>query len=167
MNIGDLVNEVDGEARASSEVIASGVGIQHKNVMALVRKYESQLTEFGLIAFQTRPRQKGRHGGGDIEYVMLNEQQASLLILLMRNAPRAVEFKVSLIREFFRMRSELQNKQVNLWQQMQDLIAKEVNSQVRASFGSHLMLKRKQELPVLRQERYALEVQLQPSLLSH
>jgi hypothetical protein len=59
-----------------------------------------------------------------------------------------------------------QNDQRDLWQQMQALIAKEVGSQVRASFGSHLMLDRKRELPSLRTEREMLESAIQPSLLN-
>lgn len=59
-----------------------------------------------------------------------------------------------------------QSGQRGLWQQMQALIAKEVGSQVRASFGSHLMLNRKRELPGLRTEREMLESAIQPSLLN-
>jgi hypothetical protein len=59
-----------------------------------------------------------------------------------------------------------QHDQRNLWQQMQSLIAKEVRSQVRASFGSRLMLDRKRELPSLRDERALLESAIQPSLLN-
>jgi hypothetical protein len=57
--------------------------------------------------------------------------------------------------------------QQDLWMQMQALVAKEVNSQVRATFGSHLMLKRKREIPPLRDERALLEAAIQPSLLTH
>jgi hypothetical protein len=56
--------------------------------------------------------------------------------------------------------------QQDLWQQMQVLVAKEVGSQVRASFGSHLMLARKRELPHLLDERHMLETLIQPSLLN-
>src|SRR5664279_5634436 len=59
----------------------------------------TDLSEFGMVAFETRAKPKGRRGGDDVEYAMLNEPQASLLILMMRNAPRAVEFKVALIRD--------------------------------------------------------------------
>lgn len=45
------------------------------------------------------------------------------------------------------------------------MIAREVESKVRASFGSHLMLERKREIPHFRDERYRLESEIQPSLL--
>ena len=42
-----------------SEIIAEGVGNQHKSVIELVRKYQSDLEEFGMVAFQTRARLQG------------------------------------------------------------------------------------------------------------
>jgi len=56
--------------------------------------------------------------------------------------------------------------QQGLWLQMQALISKEVESKVRASFGSHLMLARKREIPPLRDQRFELEARIQPSLLN-
>lgn len=72
------------------------------------------------------------------------------------------DFHLDVIEAFDRA----QSSQQDLWQQMQALVAKEVGSQVRASFGSHLMLERKRELPNLRDERCMLENLLQPSLLN-
>lgn len=56
--------------------------------------------------------------------------------------------------------------QQGLWLQMQALISREVESKVKASFGSHLMLARKREIPPLRNERQFLETAIQPSLLN-
>lgn len=60
-----------------------------------------------------------------------------------------------------------QRDNMDLWQQMQALIAREVKSKVRASFGSHLMLERKRQIPRFEEERSLLESQIQPSLLTH
>jgi phage regulator Rha-like protein len=160
-----LVLSVDGEPRASSETIARGVEQQHASVIKLIRKHQSDFEAFGLVRFEIRPRRAGQHGGGDVEFALLNEQQSTLLLAFMRNSPRVVEFKIALVREFFRMRDEKQNREMNLWQQMQALIAKEVESKVRATFGSHLMLERKKEIPQFEEERHLLESQIQPSLL--
>lgn len=155
-----LVVPIQGEARASSEIIAGGVGAQHKNLLAMIRKYESDLAEFGQVAFQTRLNRQG----SPTEYAMLNEQQATLLLAFMRNSPKVIEFKIALVKEFFRMRDKLGRREQTLWQQMQALIAREVESKVRASFGSHLMLERKRGLPSLDAERALLEGQIQPLL---
>ncbi len=110
---------------------------------------------------------RGSLQGGPTEVAMLNEQQAALLISLMRNSSDVLAFKANLIREFYRMRDALQQRTNNLWQQMHALIAQEVESKVRASFGSHLMLERKKEIPEFREQFARLENEIQPALPLH
>ena len=98
---------------------------------------------------------------------MLNERQAALLISLMRNSDEVVAFKASLIAEFYRMRDALNQRTQNLWQQMQALIAQEVESKVKASFGAKLMNDRKKEIPYFEQEMCRLEEEIQPQLMLH
>ena len=160
MKFDQLVSVVHGEPLASTETIAKGMKVGHKSVIQLVRKHSPSLASLGTLAFEMR-----KSGGRPTEYAMLNAQQAALLLTLMRNTASVTSFKVSLIREFYRMRDALQQRDLNLWQQMQALIAKEVESKVRASFGSHLMLERKREKPVFENERVRLEREIQPSLL--
>lgn len=76
----------------------------------------------------------------------------------------ATAFKEAYICAFNAMAEHIASAEKNLWQKMQELISKEVGSQVKASFGSHLMLDRKKELPSLRMERMELESKIQPSL---
>ncbi|KVN17910.1 MULTISPECIES: Rha family transcriptional regulator [unclassified Burkholderia] len=163
-----LVVPVDGEARASSEIIARGVGQGHRGLMQLIRKHSVSFQELGPLQFQIRKGRALEQGGfaKATEYAMLNEHQATLLITFMRNSPSVIAFKIALVKEFFRMRDVLGRREQTLWQQMQALIAREVESKVRASFGSHLMLARKRELPGLDAERTLLESQMQPSLLN-
>lgn len=155
----------DGELRASSLVLSQGLGQQHRAVIQLARKHEAHLAELGRVAFEMAPFETNG-GTQQREVAMLNEHQATLLIALMRNSKRVIGFKIGLVKEFYRMREELGRGERNLWQQMQALISKEVGSQVRATFGSHLMLARKRELPALRDERHMLETLIQPSLLN-
>lgn len=157
-----LVVVVGGELLASSEVIAKGMKAKHKSVIQLIRHNAGVLGEFGTLAFEMR-----KSGGRPTEIALLNEQQAALLISMMRNTPEVLTFKASLIREFFRMRDALQQRSVNLWQQLQAAIAQEVESKVRASFGSHLMLERKKEKPHLTQAIERLEAEIQPALPLH
>lgn len=158
-----LVVPMEGEARTSTEIIARGVGQGHRGMMQLIRGYLGDFEQFGKVQFETRLNRRG----SPTEYAMLNEPQATLLMTFLRNSPEVVKFKVRLVREFFRMRDELGRREQSLWQQMQALIAREVESKVRASFGSHLMLERKREIPAFDAERDLLERQIQPSLLSH
>ncbi len=159
-----LVTSIDGEARASTIVIARGVEQQHASIIKLLRKHIQDLEAFGHVDFKSEVVNRRQGGGSLREYAMLNEHQASLLIAFMRNSPRVVAFKVALIREFFRMRDELQRREQGLWAQMQALIAKEVESKVRASFGSQLMLKRKREIPDFEAQFAELEDRIQKPL---
>lgn len=158
-----LVVPIEGEARASSEVIAHGVGQGHRGLMQLLRNHLGSFENFGKVQFEMRLNRRG----SPTEFAMLNEPQATLLMTFLRNSPKVIEFKIALVKEFFRMRDELGRREQGLWQQMQALIAREVESKVRASFGSHLMLERKREIPRFEEERSLLEYQIQPSLLQH
>lgn len=157
-----LVVVVEGSPQASSVVIAAGMRAKHKSVIQLIRQHAELLGEMGTLAFEMR-----KSGGRPTEVAMLNEQQAALLISLMRNSPEVAAFKARLIREFYRMRDALSQRSQNLWQQMQALIAQEVESKVRASFGSHLMLDRKREIPSFREKFARLESEIQPGLPLH
>jgi phage regulator Rha-like protein len=162
-----LVEINDGEPLASTEIIAEGMGVQHKAVIQLLRRYSEQIQRFGSLTFQTRVKRKDRRGGEATEFAMLNERQAMLLISLMRNTEAVVAFKVSLITEFARMRDAIQQIHHNTQQRMYAALAREEESKLRASFGSHLMLVRKSEIPHLRSEIERLEAEIQPSLQFH
>lgn len=161
-----IVSVVNGEPLTSTSVISQGMKAKHKNVLELVRKHVAALGRLGRVAFETQPLAT-RGGMQAREVAMLNERQAALLISLMRNTDAVVGFKVALISEFYRMRDALRQRDDNRWQQMHSLIAKEVESKVRASFGSHLMLERKREIPGFRDQFAQLETQIQPALPLH
>src|SRR5450830_12143 len=103
----ELVMLLDGLAVTTTIAIAAGTNTKHKNVLELVRTYGGDLNEFGLVAFETLPRSAGQHGGGDVEFAILNEEQSALILAYMRNSDIVRSFKKSLIREFFKMRSRL------------------------------------------------------------
>lgn len=83
----------------TSKAIADGVGIQHKNVLELLKKY-SHIKN--LSTFET---EKVSTKGRSLEIAYLDELQATILITLMKNSPKVVEFKVKLAQEFFKQRN--------------------------------------------------------------
>lgn len=98
-----IVVEHYGELMTTSQAVADGVQIQHKNVLALIRKYIEDLNSFGRVAFETRPMETS--GGTQwIDVAWLNEQQATFLLTLMRNSPVVIEFKKALVHAFFALR---------------------------------------------------------------
>ncbi|TCP16916.1 Rha family transcriptional regulator [Simplicispira metamorpha] len=158
-----IVSLFDGEPLASSEALAVGVNHSHESVIKLVRKHQASLERFGRVRFQIQsfPTNGGPQAR---EVALLNEPQSTLLITMMRNTAIVIECKVRLVEEFYRMRDALSQRAQGLWQQMQALIAQEVESKIKASFGSRLMLDRKQEIPFFKSEHQRLEAEIQPAL---
>ena len=97
----NLVTIKDGDAVTTTFAIAEGTLNDHASVIALVRRYASDLEEFGLLRFEIRPRAAGQHGGGETEFALLTEPQATLLLTFMRNTEIVRAFKKKLVREFW------------------------------------------------------------------
>lgn len=96
----------------TSCAVAQGIKKDHKPVIQLVRKYKSDLEEFGRVEFEMRPFETDG-GIQKQEMALLNEQQTTLLITYMRNNDYVRAFKKRLVAEFFRMRSVLASKKMD------------------------------------------------------
>lgn len=92
-----------GEPYTTSEIIAEGTGIEHRKLRDTIRKYKTELETFGLSASYQAESSGGRPSTGYI----LNEQQATFLLTLLKNTPVVVAFKQELVRQFYAMRDEL------------------------------------------------------------
>lgn len=98
-------NNVDS---VDSRLIANELGIQHKNLLELVKKYQSKIeSRFGLLAFETLPRLEGQHGGGEVTIYHLNENQAIFASTLSRNTEKGVEVKLKIVEAFSNARAAL------------------------------------------------------------
>jgi hypothetical protein len=102
-----LVTLSNGQPFTDTLIIAEGVDRPHHGVIQLVRQNKADFEQFGLVTFEMRPRLEGQHGGGDIEYAVLNERQATLLLTYMRNTDVVKQFKIALIKAFFSMAEAL------------------------------------------------------------
>jgi len=81
----------------SSETVADGSGVQHKNVLELIDANRSDFEEFGHVAFETRDG----YNNHKVRIALLNEQQATLLMTFQRNTDQVRAFKKALVRAFF------------------------------------------------------------------
>ncbi|WP_158657913.1 phage antirepressor KilAC domain-containing protein [Agarilytica rhodophyticola] len=112
-----FVSILNGEPVTTSLAIAEGVELSHKSVIQLIRQNISDLEDFGMVAFEMRPKPKGQRGGSDTEYAVLNEQHSTLLITYMRNNDIVKAFKKRLVKEFFEAKKqskELSRKELAL-----------------------------------------------------
>lgn len=91
----------------TSKIIADGVGNKHKNVVELIQRHEERIKKFrGILPFETEKTKSGKRGR-PLQFYILNEEQTTFLISLMDNSEKVLDFKESLVKEFFRMRKTL------------------------------------------------------------
>lgn len=96
------------EPFTTSEVIAECSGVQHHTVTRLIQQHEKDFEEFGLLRFEIDAvKTPGSRGTKYTKNYKLNEQQATLLFTFLRNTPVVIEFKKTLVRQFYEMREEL------------------------------------------------------------
>ena len=98
-----IVQVADGVPTTTSMRVANGTGVQHKNVLEMVRGNLADFEEFGRVAFETQPFDTA--GGVQSQTVaILNEEHATLLLTYMRNSDVVRDFKKRLVHEFYEMR---------------------------------------------------------------
>lgn len=96
----------NGQALTTSAIVAAGVEVQHKNILAILRNYREDFEEFGVFAFETR-KLDNPQGGRPETFALLNEQQATLLVTYCKNTQVVRKFKVALVKAFFEMHERL------------------------------------------------------------
>lgn len=101
-----------------SLVIANGTGYEHHSITRKIRDYEKDFLELGKIDFMDVPSiNKTEKRGRKQKIYLLNEPQASYLITLLDNNEIVRRFKLELVKEFFRMRRFILERQTAEWQQ--------------------------------------------------
>lgn len=105
-------NKIDAVPFTTSEVIAEFAGVKHHAIQQLITKHETDFKEFGQVAFEMRAVTYSR--GTNYEKIFhLNEEQATLLMTYLKNTEQVRAFKKELVRQFYAMRRELVQRQVN------------------------------------------------------
>ena len=68
----------------------------HRDVMKLIRQFQSDFKEFGEVRFETALNPQG----SPTEYVILSEDQATYLVTLFANSKVVRRFKIKLVKAF-------------------------------------------------------------------
>lgn len=103
--------KMDAEPFTTSDIIAECAGVQHRAIRQLIRKHMKNLERFGQMTFEMSAVPYKRGTNYEKRY-RLNELQATFLITLLKNTPAVVAFKSELVRQFYVMRAELTQRQV-------------------------------------------------------
>lgn len=104
-----LVEEVNGEARVSSKVVAENVGVEHGSVVRLIKKHMVHIEEFGRVGFEIVPLET-KGGTQSTNVYFLNEEQSTFLLSLMKNSEIVVHFKKNLVRAFYSLKKKVQGE---------------------------------------------------------
>ena len=101
------------EPYTTDKIISECSNNQLKVVKNLIRNHKKDFEDFGVLHFENAKPLKGSKGGRPQKTYHLNEQQATLLITYLDNTPEVNQFKKNLVHEFYRMRKELNQRQIN------------------------------------------------------
>lgn len=92
----------------TSKIIAENGQVKHHALQVMISKYQSDLEEFGKVSFEIRPSESGQSE----KIYKLNEQQATLLIVYMKNTLPVRKFKKALVKQFYLMQRDLIGRKV-------------------------------------------------------
>ncbi|MCC4515279.1 hypothetical protein DN439_06675 [Lactobacillus reuteri] len=101
------------EPYTTDKIIAECSGNNLHSVKVIIYNHKKDLEDFGVLSFEMTKPLKGSKGGRPQKSYHLNEQQATLLITYLDNTSEVNQFKKNLVREFYRMRKELNQRQIN------------------------------------------------------
>jgi phage regulator Rha-like protein len=104
--------------------LAKGVGHSHNSLLKLLRNSQDldQLRDLKSKSLATK--------GRTAQVFYLTEEQATLLITLMKNTPTVRQFKSNLVKEFYKMRNFI-NKQIIEKNNQSHIEARKMSIQVR------------------------------------
>ncbi len=109
----NLVTIKKNDIFTDSLVIAEGTGYEHHTITRKIRDYFEDFEELGKVGYHNQPMPSGQTQ----KIYLLNEPQASYLITLLENNHVVRKFKLALVKEFYRMRQFILEKQSAEWQQ--------------------------------------------------
>ncbi|WP_151950320.1 Rha family transcriptional regulator [Aliarcobacter butzleri] len=105
-----IVNE---DMTVSHRVIAEQTNNKEVSVANLINKYISDFEVFGKVHFKNEAIKNTKNRINEIVTYYLNEQQSYLLLTYLRNSEIVRNFKIALVKAFFEIKKQLENKSSN------------------------------------------------------
>jgi len=95
----------------SHRVIAERTENLQVSISNTINKYILDFEEFGKVHFKNEAIKNSKNKINEVKTFLLNESQATLLLTFLKNSIAVRAFKVALVKEFYKMREELYQKQ--------------------------------------------------------
>lgn len=105
----NIVEIYEDELRVSHRVIAEQTGNKDKSVLDLITRNLKELEEFGQLRFKIATVKNTVGAVNEEKTYYLNEPQATLLMTFMKNTNIVKQFKINLVKEFYRMKDYLKS----------------------------------------------------------
>jgi Rha family phage regulatory protein len=137
MNLHQLVT-LDGDNKLTTNTlkVAAVHGKRHNNVPQITRQRIKEAGAWSLLNFKQTTYTDQQNGQTYPMFTTTKDGYAFLVAKL--TGKLAVQHQIEFIEAFNAMADMIASHRDNLWQQMRALIAQEVESKVKASFGSNL-----------------------------
>lgn len=111
--VNNLVSLRGNDVFTDSLIISDRAEYDHSIIQRKIRDYANEFEQLGKVSFENRPLPSGQKQ----KIYYLNEPQASFLLTMLDNRDIVRMFKLELVKEFYRMRRFLLEKQSAEWQQ--------------------------------------------------
>ena len=159
----NLVTIEHSQPFTTSVAIAEGTGNSHQAVLKLLRKHEKRFNKYKRVGFQIRPFTT--NGGQQVmEIALLDERQAYLLMTMLRNTERVLDFKEALVDAFVKAKNLLMTGQMGLLQAQAILYATKEQEKANASMHGKGLADWKKKRDALDFAIQQVERQMQPQL---
>ena len=103
----ELVNVEGKNVFTTSLIIAEECRIGHETVLNHVRNHKNRFEKLGPLRFEIDVAIRKQGGGTALEYAILNEDHAMVLITMLRNTEIVLDFKFALVVAFRKAINEL------------------------------------------------------------
>lgn len=166
MHVSLIIEPGCDEPRVCSIILAEGLGIAHKSLIATIKRHLPRIERFGRVLLRKAPS-KTASGTQLVTLVDLNENQALFVGSLSENTDKVIDFKATLIEEFDKARKALAQHAHTLVLQRQEALISLCNAMtdkfvtLEARFDRlHADYGRTYQATVTQAEREALSVKI-------
>lgn len=111
--INELVTIKRDEVFTNSIIIADETGYDHSVIQRKIRDFKDEFWQLGKLGYENRALPSGQKQ----KLYLLNEPQASYLLTMLDNRDKVRMFKFALVKEFYRMRKLIIERQTAEWHQ--------------------------------------------------